>query len=168
VGRWYGTERAPAAFSELGAGAGPGAGAGRRPRAAGAARLRPGAGPVQAQAPAAVSELGAVHERDGGGAGRNGRGTVSATLPGGETITLPPIPDVRNCTFGRSRKIHISAIVIKRPSEVASREEAERHFAQHVSERACGTEEKIRKEKVKISVSPGQILSAFTDQATDV
>jgi hypothetical protein len=48
-------------------------------------------------------------------------------LPGGEVLTLPPIPEVPPCTCGRAKawgEVDIVAITIVYPDEV-TREEAE-------------------------------------------
>jgi hypothetical protein len=53
-------------------------------------------------------------------------------LPNGESITLPPFPDLPRCTC-KNRERKISFIVVKHPGQVASREEAERRYAKYAA-----------------------------------
>jgi hypothetical protein len=61
------------------------------------------------------------------------------TLVTGETVTLPPKPESPPCTCGRLAKkkwdgaIQISAIIINYPNKVATREEAERDYAEYAA-----------------------------------
>jgi hypothetical protein len=58
------------------------------------------------------------------------------TLTSGETILLPPLPDGPPCTCGRRSKEggRIRAMIFssQRPTVMATREEAERDYAEHV------------------------------------
>lgn len=53
-------------------------------------------------------------------------------LPNGETITLPPFPDLPRCTCG-NRELKICFIVLRHPGQVTSREEAGRLYADYAA-----------------------------------
>lgn len=59
------------------------------------------------------------------------------TLASGETILLPPLPDRPPCTCGRRSKEdgRIRAMIFssQRPTVMATREEAERHYAEYAA-----------------------------------
>jgi hypothetical protein len=60
------------------------------------------------------------------------------TLASGETILLPPLPDRPPCTCGRRSKEGggpISAVIFSShdPTVMATREEAERHYAEYAA-----------------------------------
>ena len=54
-------------------------------------------------------------------------------LPNGETITLPPFPELPPCTCGRRAKSKVVSIVLKYPGEVESQEAAERKYAEYAA-----------------------------------
>jgi hypothetical protein len=58
------------------------------------------------------------------------------TLASGETILLPPRPDTPPCTCGRrSKDERIRAMIFSshRPTVMATRDEAERHYAEYAA-----------------------------------
>jgi len=53
-------------------------------------------------------------------------------LPDGETVILPPIPNLPPCTC-KKRKGKIAFIVIRNPDQVSNREIAERQYAEYAN-----------------------------------